>query len=61
MANGQDKPCKFTISFELCTLFQKWYRKLIIPLNYWLTGHPENFKKLSNYNLLFPRKIKSSI
>ena len=29
----------------------------IIPLNCWLTGHPENFK----IKLLFSEKIKSSI
>ena len=45
-----------TISFELCTLFQKLAQRLIkkrnstmtvcyiIPLNYRLTEHPENFK-----------------
>ena len=45
-----------TISFELCTLFQKLLQKVVtkrtsdmkvyytIPLNYWLTRHPENFK-----------------
>ena len=47
---------RFTISFKLCTLFQKLVQKVvkkgtsnmkvyyIIPLNYRLTGHPENFK-----------------
>ena len=51
-----NKPCRFTISFELCTLLQKLVQKVvnqktsnmtvyyIIPLNYQLTGHPENFK-----------------
>ena len=51
-----NKPGRFTISFELCTLFQKLVQKVvgkrtpnmiviyIIPLNYQLTGHPENFK-----------------
>ena len=51
-----NKPCRFTSSFELCTLFQKLVQKAvkkrtldmklyyIIPLNYQLTGHPENFK-----------------
>ena len=45
------KACRFTISFALCTLFQKLVQKVakkrtwnIIPLNDWLTGHPENFK-----------------
>ena len=45
-----------TISFELCTLFQKLVQKVvkkrttnmkvycIIPLNYLLTGHSQNFK-----------------
>ena len=44
------------LSFELCTLFQKLVQKAaknktsnmkvyhIIPKNYRLTGHPENFK-----------------
>ena len=58
VTNGQNKikPCSFTIYFELCTLFQKmvpkvvqkrtWNMKVyyINPLNYQLTGHPENFK-----------------
>ena len=46
----------FTVFFELCTpsqkLVQKTVRKgnfnmkvyYIIPLNYWMTGNPENFK-----------------
>ena len=50
VTNGQNKqtkkPCRFTISFELCTLFQKLVQKVIkkrtsgvnvyyiIPLNY---------------------------
>ena len=49
------KTCIFTVSFELCTLFQKLVQKVvkktlnikvyyIIPLKYRLTGHPENFK-----------------
>ena len=45
-----------TISFELCSLFKKLVQKVvkkrtlnmkvycIIPLNYRLTGDPENFK-----------------
>ena len=56
VTNGQNKPCRFTISFELCPLFQKLVRKVIkietssikvyyiIPLNYRLTGHLEIFK-----------------
>ena len=51
-----NKPCKFTISFELCTLFQKLAQKVvekgslnmkvyyIISLNDRLTEHPDNFK-----------------
>ena len=51
-----NKPCIFTASFELWTLFQKLMQNVvkertsnikvyyIIPLNYRLTGHPENFK-----------------
>ena len=52
-----NKPCRFlTISFELCTLFQKMVLKVaknrnsnmkiyyINPLNYQLIGHLENFK-----------------
>ena len=51
-----NRPCRFTISFELCTLFQKLVLKVvkkrtsnmklydIIPLNYRLNGHPEIFK-----------------
>ena len=62
------KPFIFTISFKLCTLFLKLVLKVVkkrtsnikvyyvIPLNYRLTGHPENFKIK-----LFSRKIKSSI
>ena len=45
-----------TVSIELCTLFKKLVQKVAkkrtsnmkvyctIPLNYQLTGHPENFK-----------------
>ena len=52
----RNKPCRFEVSFELCTLFQKLLQKVvkkrtsnmkvyyIIPPNYQLTGHPENFK-----------------
>ena len=51
-----NKPCRFTISFELSTLFQKLVQKVvkkgissmkvyyIIQLKYRLTGHPEIFK-----------------
>ena len=75
-----NKPCRFTISFELSTLFQKLVQKVveketsnkkvyyIIPLNYRLAGHPENFKiklfysrEFQNQTMLFSRKIKSSI
>ena len=56
-----NKPCRFTISFELCTLFQKLVQKVvkkrtsnmkvyyIIPLNNQSTGHPENFKIKLHY------------
>ena len=49
------KPCRFAIYSELCsilTFLQKVVKKrtsnvkvyYIIPLNYFFTGHPENFK-----------------
>ena len=52
------KPCRFTISFELCPFCHEGLKKelkyesvcYVIPLNYRLTGHSENFKiKLHNF------------
>ena len=47
-----NKPFRFTIYFELCTHLPKSGAErnsnmkvyYIIPRNYQLTGHPENFK-----------------
>ena len=64
-----NKPCRFTIHFELCTLFQKLVQKDVkkplkyerILYNYMELSVDWTSSEFQNQTILFSRNIKSLI